>query len=130
MRIGRVLDLRKRIERIIASFLVGFEEQGGEVSDVITPPGDSFLDGNMQRVFLDTPALDERSVTLSIRDNNLIFQAQKVSGNTEHTLFLHMSRSSGTYMKVIPLAFEAETCTGFTTAYSDGVLRITVTFGR
>ncbi|MCK5808929.1 Hsp20/alpha crystallin family protein [bacterium] len=125
-----LIELKGRMERILASFFMNFNERAGDDPNIITPSADSFLDNNQQHIFLDLPSLNESSISLNIRDNSLLFQGEKM---TEHTdcddVFVHIERNVGSYMKMIPLAKEEDEYSALSTAYTDGVLHIVITFG-
>lgn len=119
------------MENIIASFFMHFNEKSAnENTSMITPPGDSFLEGDNQHIFLDTPSLDEATVSLEVRNNALLFRGEKSPQKTySDTVFMHMERNFGSYMKMLTLAKDEEKYSGLTTTYRDGVLHITITFG-
>jgi HSP20 family molecular chaperone IbpA len=131
MRIDKLIEFKDRMEHIIASFFMYFNErQTNENTSMITPPGDSFLEGDNQHIFLDAPSLDEATISLNVRNNALLFRGEKTSQKTNSdTVFMHMERNFGSYMKMLPLAKDEEKYSGLTTTYSDGVLHITITFG-
>lgn len=131
MRINKLIEFKDRMEHIIASFFMHFnEKQTDENTSIITPPSDSFLEGDNQHIFLDTPSLNEATISLDVRNNVLLFRGEKSPQKTNSdTVFIHMERNFGSYMKMIPLAKDEEKYAGLTTTCSDGVLHIIVTFG-
>lgn len=130
MKIDTLIELKQRMEKIIASFFIHLDERVDEDMTIITPFGDSFFDGTQQHIFLDTPSLNESTIFLDVRDNTLLFQGEKSVEKPDcDTVFLHMERSFGSYLKLVPLAKEREEYSGCTTSYNDGVLHITVAFG-
>jgi len=125
-----LIELKGRMERILASFFMNFSDRTSDETNIITPPADSFFDENKQHVFLNTPSLNESTVSIAIRDNALMFQGEKISPVTDDdTVFTHMERNFGSYMKVVPLAKEEDEYSALTTTYTDGVFHIVVTFG-
>ena len=130
MRMNTLIELKGRMERILASFFMNFSDRTSDETNIITPPADSFLDEDRQHVFLNTPSLNESTVSIAIRDNSLMFQGEKVSPVTDgDTVFTHMERNFGSYMKVVPLAKEEDEYSALTTTYTDGVFHIVITFG-
>ena len=130
MRMNTLIELKRRMERILASFFMNFSDRTSDETNIITPSADSFLDGNEQHIFLNTPSLNESTVSIDLRDNALMFQGEKITPVTDRdTVFTHMERNFGSYMKVIPLAKEADEYSAMTTTYTDGVFHIVITFG-
>lgn len=129
MKVEKLLEMKSRMERIIANYIAKMGEdyaEGEEGVNIITPPADTYLDGVRQIMFIETPSMDMESVNISCKNNMLVFKADKVSAKTNKRKYLHMERSLGSYFKLVPLQKEEKDIEEIKFTYKYGVIKITV----
>ena len=131
MNMEKLIDLRSRMERVIANYVARVNEEYLEEEkglNVVAPAADTYLDGDRQIIFLETPALDERSVELSRRDGMLLFRGLKRKPNYGERHYFHLERGTGDYLKVLPLERADEDILSVKHSYRHGVVKITVLY--
>ncbi len=129
MNMEKLIALRSRMERVIANYVARMSEEYLEDErglNVVTPAADTYLDGNRQIVFLETPALDEQSIEVTCRDGMLLFRGVKRKPDLGGRHYLHLERSTGDYLKVLPLERPEQEIESVEHSYKYGVIKITV----
>lgn len=133
MKIERLIDLRLSMERVIAHYVARMSEEYIEDEKglhVISPAADSYLDGDRQILFLETPALDGSTIEISHHNGMLVFRGSKKQPDRRGRRYLHMERATGDYLKVIPIEGKEEAIAGIEHSYRFGVVKIVVTFSE
>ncbi len=131
MKIEKLIDLRLSMERVIANYVARMSEEYLEDEkglNVISPATDTYLDGERQIIFIETPALEEKSVDISRRDGMLVFRGVKKVPSRHNRKYLHMERNTGDYLKLVPLEKGEENIADIEHSYKYGVVKITVTY--
>ncbi len=131
MNVEKLIDLRIRMERVIANYVARVSEEYLEDErglNVVAPAADTYLDGDRQIIFLETPALDEQSVEITRREGMLIFRGIKRKPDQTGRRYLHLERSAGDYLKILPLERPEEEVVSVEHSYRHGVIKITVLY--
>lgn len=131
MNMEKLIDLRTRMERVIANYVARVSEEYLEDErglNVVAPAADTYLDGDRQIIFLETPALDERSVEITRREGMLIFRGVKRRPDQAGRRYLHLERSTGDYLKILPLERPEEDIVSVAHSYKHGVIKITIRY--
>ncbi len=132
MKIEKLIDLRIRMERVIAAYVARMGEDYLEDErglNIISPAADVYVDGDRQIIFIETPALIETSVDIGYRNNMLIFRGEKKIPDHHNRKYLHLERNTGSYFKIVPLEHPEEEIKKIDFTYKYGVIKIAVTFG-
>lgn len=132
MKVEKLLELKNRMERIIANYIAKMGEDYLEVEksmNIISPPADIYLDGNRQIIFLETPGIVSSTVDISYRNGMLVFKAEKKKPEKLNRKYIHMERNIGNYFKIVPLEMGEKDITGIEHTYKYGVIKIEVSFG-
>ncbi len=131
MNMERLIDLRVRMERVIANYVARVSEEYLEDErglNVVAPAADTYLDGDRQIIFLETPALDERSVEITRREGMLVFRGLKKRPDQASRRYLHLERSTGDYLKIVPLERPEQDIVSIEHSYKHGVIKIVVLY--
>lgn len=132
MEIRRILELRARIDKALASYLGAKKKSPDSGRDVgyINPSADVYVDGNRQLIFIETPDLIEDSVKIDLADGSVCFTASKrITRHTERK-YLQIERKIGTFTKRIPVAFQNRPVISMKNSYKLGVVKIDVEYGE
>lgn len=96
----------------------------------VDPVADVYMDGNRQLVFIETPAMDEKSVETEVKDGVLEFTARKNTARPAGRKYFQMERPVGMYLKKIPLAFRNMEVKEICHSYKFGVIKIEIIFSE
>lgn len=131
MRVKKIVELRARFEKAIANYVDSrdrmFEED--ENPGYIDPVADVYLDGNRQLIFIETPAMDEKSVVTEVKDDVVVFSANKNTTRPAGRKYFQMERPIGMYLKEVALAFRDRKVEDVCYSYSFGVIKIEIKYG-
>lgn len=131
MRVKKIVELRTRFEKAIANYVDNRDRmfENDENPGCIDPVADVYMDGNRQLVFVEAPAMDEKSVETEVKDDIMIFAAKKKMPRPAGRKYFQMERPVGMYMKKIPLAFRERRIEDICYSYKFGVIKIEIIFG-
>ncbi len=131
MRVKKIVELRARFEKAIANYVDSRDRmfEDDENPGYVDPVADVYMDGNRQLVFIETPAMDEKSVVTEVKDSEIVFYARKKMSRPAGRKYFQMERSVGMYMKRIPLAFRDREVKDICHSYKYGVIKIEIIYG-
>jgi len=130
--VKKIVELRARFEKAIANYVDNrdrvFEED--ETPGYVDPVADVYLDGNRQLIFIETPAMDEKSVVTEVKDDFIVVTAKKNTPRPAGRKYSQMERSVGTYLKKVSLAFRDRDVKEICHNYKFGVIKIEIIYGE
>jgi len=132
MRVKKIVELRTRFEKAIANYVDSrdrmFEED--ETPGYVDPVADVYLDGDRQLIFIETPAMDEKSVVTEVQDDLIVVTAKKNVPRPAGRKYSQMERAIGTYQKKVSLAFRDREIENISHSYKFGVIKIEIIYGE
>ena len=131
MRVKKIVELRARFEKAIANYVDSRDRmfEDDENPGYIDPVADVYMDGNRQLVFIETPAMDEKSVVTEVKDDVVVFSAKKKMPRPAGRKYFQMERPVGIFLKEIPLAFRNREIDEICHSYKYGVIKIEIIYG-
>lgn len=130
MRVKKIVELRARFEKAIANYVDSRDRmfEDDENPGYIDPVADVYLDGNRQLIFIETPAMDEKSVITEVKGDVLVFSAKKSTSRPTGRRYSQMERPVGMYLKEVELAFRDRKVENVCHSYSSGVIKIEIKY--
>jgi len=131
MNMEKLIDLRSKMERIIANYVARISEEYLEEKkglNIVSPPADTYLDGDRQIIFLETPSLDEKSIEITHRDGMILFRGIKKKPDHGKRRYLHLERGTGDYLKILPLERPKDEIITTECSYKHGVVKIVIIY--
>ena len=116
-------SLRREMDRLFDSF-VGRGE-GGERESVMLAPNVDVIETNEEiTVKADLPGIDEKDLSVTLSENNLIVKGEKRSEKEEKDKHFHrLERRNGFFERVIPIPVSVDPAK-ITADYQNGVMEI------
>lgn len=130
MRVKKIVELRARFEKAIANYVDSRDRmfEDDENPGYVDPVADVYLDGNRQLIFIETPAMDEKSVVTEVKDDVLVFSAKKNTPRPAGRKYFQMERPVGMYLKEVDLAFRDRDVENVSHSYNYGVIKIEIKY--